>query len=635
MGTYLSISLRFDYFPLLVIVGLAWIIPMALSVLRIKKIPSVVVEIFLGYFAGKYLLSNISPESSNILEFLALTGFIFLMFLIGLEIDMDQVIFSFPRKRINYSKLIKNPLIISIVYFCLTIILSYAAAIGLSLLVDVKNNWYIALIMVTTSVSIILPVLKNRGEATGAYGQMLIITAAIADILSIILFTFTAYIIKNGFRIEIMLILVLFAFFYVLYRLGNRFRNWSVLKKISFQLSHAASQLSIRGSMLLLLIFVVLSQYISPEVVLLGAFLSGILLSLFLHKGRSLLLVKLDGMGYGFFIPIFFIMVGVKFDPSALKEYEFTLIPFLLILLLLMFLIKVIPSYLFIKQFGRRRALSGGLLLSSRLSLIIAASAIGLELGVISPGINASFIIMALATCFLGPVLYNSINLQDRLPRERTIIIGGSSKGVLLARRLNIHGKASVIVEVDKKRYKDLHSKGLKACLSDGCDPATYEKLKMNASSYVVVDTGSDELNIRICEMLRKVYNHERIISMANEWKIEQQFKNLDINTIDVRRVLATTIETLIVRPAIYNALVETFENFSVEEIPVVNSDIDGHQIQEIPFHKDAILIMVKRGTSLFIPHGKTYIRSGDVLSIFGTDSALENTRQILVKTPE
>jgi len=630
MATLLSISLHFDYFPLLVVVGLAWIIPMALSVLRIKKIPSVVVEIFLGYFAGRYLLVNISPESINILEFLGLTGFIFLMFLIGLEIDMDQVIYSIPRKRINYSRFIINPLVIAVIFFCLTIILSYVAALGLSRIVDVKNNWYFALIMVTTSVSIILPVLKNRGEATGAYGQMLIISAAVADILSIILFTFTAYIIKNGFRIEIMLILFLFVFFYLLYMLGNRFRNWSLLKKITFQLSHAASQLSIRGSMLLLLIFVVISQYISPEVVLLGAFLSGILLSLFLHKERSLLLVKLDGMGYGFFIPVFFIMVGVKFEPSALKEYEYTLIPFLLILLLAMLIIKVIPSFLFIKQFGYRRALSGGFLLSSRLSLIIAASAIGLELGVISPGINASFIIMGVATCFFGPVLYNSINLQDRQPPERTIIIGGSSKGVLLARRLNIHGKASVIVEIDENRHKDLISKGLKACFSDGLDPTTYERLKMTDTSYVVVETGSDELNIRICEMLRKVYNHERIISMANGWKIEQQLKKLDVNTIDVRRVMATTIETLIVRPTTYHTLVETFENFRVEEISVLNPDIDGTRVKEIPFHKDAILIMVKRGNALYIPHGETYLKTGDVLSIFGTDSALENTREKL-----
>ncbi len=65
---------------------------------------------------------------------------------------------------------------------------------------------------------------------------------------------------------------------------------------------------------------------------------------------------------------------------------------------------------------------------------------------------------------------------------------------------------------------------------------------------------------------------------------------------------MATTIENLILRPTTYHALVETFENFSVEEIPVINPELDGHHIREIAFHKDAILIMVKRGTNLIYP---------------------------------
>jgi len=130
--------------------------------------------------------------------------------------------------------------------------------------------------------------------------------------------------------------------------------------------------------------------------------------------------------------------------------------------------------------------------------------------------------------------------------------------------------------------------------------------------------------------MLRKEYYHEKIISMANARGVEQQLKNLDVETIDIRRVMATTIETLIVRPTTYHALIETFENFSVEEIVIINPGVDGQKVREIAFHKDAILIMVKRGTNLFIPHGETYVKAGDVLSIFGTGTALDNTREIL-----
>ena len=609
---------------------MAWMIPMALSVFRIKKIPSVILEILFGYLAGKFLLGNISIESFHILEFLGLTGFIFLMFLSGLEIDMSQVIGSFPRKRMAISRLGRNPLILALAHFLITILLAIAGTYGLTYLVEINNTWYFALIMITTSVGIILPVLKSRGDINGAYGQLIIITAAAADILSIILFTFSAFILKNGLRPEIFLILILFASFYGFYRLGSRFRNLPLLRSISFQVSHAASQLSIRGTIFLLLIFVVISQLISSEVVLLGAFLTGILMSLFLHKERSLLMVKLDGMGHGFFIPIFFIMVGVKFDPSALGEFELTLVPFLLILLFILFIIKILPSVFLFRQFGSRKSLSAGFLLSSRLSLIIAASAIGLELGVITPGINASFIIMAIATCFLGPVIFSSLNRGDKYSPDMTIIVGGSSKGVLLARRLNMHGKTSVIIEIEKSRFGDIKGKGLQALLADGRHSETYKKLKISNSNYVIVDTGSDKTNIKICRMLRKEFNHEKIISLANERSIEEKFNSLDVEAVDTRRIMATTIENLIVRPTTYHALVESFEYFSIEEIPVLNTRLDGQKVSEIAFHRDAILIMVKRGNHLFIPHGETYLRTGDILNIFGTDSALEHTREKL-----
>ncbi len=78
----------------------------------------------MGYFAGRFLLVNMNPESINILEFLGLTGFIFLMFLSGLEIDMDQITGSFPRKRITYARFIKNPPPGSCSIFLFTIILS-------------------------------------------------------------------------------------------------------------------------------------------------------------------------------------------------------------------------------------------------------------------------------------------------------------------------------------------------------------------------------------------------------------------------------------------------------------------------------------------------------------------------------
>ncbi len=627
MGIFLlNISFNFEYLPLLIVVAIAWLVPMLLSVMRLQRIPAVILEIIAGFFIGRYLLFHSSAESMEILEFLALTGFIFLMFLSGLEINTDQIIASFPRRKLTLPKVLKNPLLVGLLFFILTLTLSYAGASALSSVVYIPNIWYFSLIMVTTSVGIIFPVLKNRGETLGDFGQMLIMAAAVADILSILLFTFTAFIISRGFQPELLLVLVLFLLVYIFYVLGRRLEA-TIFRRITFQLSHAASQISVRGTLLLILVFVVLAQILGEEVILLGAFLSGLLLSFFLHKERSLLMIKLDGMGFGFFIPIFFIMVGAKFNPAHLSEFDNSLIPFLVLLLILLFLVKIVPAFLWVRLFGRKRAIAGGFLMASRLSLIIAASTIGLGLGAITEGINANFVLMAVITCLISPMVYNNLNPVDKKKSRKVVIVGGSSTGVLLARRLKVHGRSSIIVEREKLRYNDIKRKGISAFRGEGTDVHTFWKLGLQASDYVVVHTGNEEENIRVCEMLRKEFRHEKLISKSTQSAIEQSLKRLNVEIMDVRRTLAATIENLILRPGTYHALVDTFENYIVEEIAITGKLADGIQVKDFHFHKDCTLILIQRGTDNFIPHGESNLKRGDVLIVFGTNTALEDTR--------
>lgn len=623
----LNISFDFEFTPLLIVMAIAWAVPMTMSLFRLQKIPTVIIEIIIGFIVGKYLLNSFSAESIQVLDFLALTGFIFLMFLSGLEIDVDQILVSLPRRKITYARFIKNPFLVGFAFFVATLILSYLSAYLLSYLVGVQNIWYFSLIMVTTSVGIIVPVLKSRGEISSRFGQMIISAAAIADILSISLFAFTAFILKNGFKYEILLILALFIIFYLFYNIGKQLKKGVIFNRIIYQLSHAASQITIRGTFLLILVFVVISQYIGEEEMLLGAFLCGLLLSIFLHKDRSVLILKLDGMGYGFFIPIFFIMVGATFDTSALAEFDDSLFLFLGLLLVTLFLVKVIPSFLWFKLFGRKRAISGGFLMSSRLSLIIAASQIGLDIGVVSPGVNACFIIMAVASCFLSPIIYSQLNPKTVFQGEKTIIVGGSSTGVLLARRLTMHGKHAIILEKRENRCREMKSKGLDCILCDAKNTEIYEKIKLRPADYVVVIAGSDFENLQVCENIRKNTGHERIISLSVNSMIEQKLAHLEVELLDRRRIIATTIETLIFRPSTYHALIETFENFSVMEFKVVNSDIDGKKISDIPFHRDGVLMLIKRGNNMLVPHGDNDIKLGDIITIFGTDSAHESIR--------
>jgi len=619
----LNISFHFDFLPLLIVVAVAWLAPILLSLLKIRKVPSVIAEIIFGYVIGMYFFASKPGSNFHILEFLATAGFIFLMFLSGLEIDVDQIISSFPKQK-TVRSIFRNAFILGLTYFVLVLGLSYLSTFLLSQFIVIPHRWYFALIMVTTSVGVVLPVLKGRGELTTNYGQVIIIAAAVADVLSIILFTFTAFILRNGFKFELLYILIVFFFFYLFYKIANKLKHVMLFKRLFYQLSHAASQIRVRSSVLIMLIFVAISQYIGEEVILLGAFLSGLLFSTLLHKERSVLMIKLDGMGYGFFIPIFFIMVGITFDPAAIKGFNSSLYGFLGMLLVVMFVIKLIPSVIWVKMFGFRKALAGGVLMSSRLSLIIAASVIGLQLGVVTPAINASFVLMAVLTCLISPVLFNWIYPVDITEGEKTVIVGGSSTAVLLARRMNIHGKIAIIIEKDKERFQDIKDKGLVAFEGDGTNEAIYRKLKLMKDNYVVVETGNDEANYKIVDILKNKLSHEKIITRSERMAFAEKFAQMGVKSIDHHRIFATAIENMILRPATYNDLVETFENYTVEEINITNSHIDGMQVKNVLFPDGALLILIKRDKSFFIPHGETYFRLGDVLHVLGTPTALE-----------
>jgi Trk K+ transport system NAD-binding subunit len=263
---------------------------------------------------------------------------------------------------------------------------------------------------------------------------------------------------------------------------------------------------------------------------------------------------------------------------------------------------------------------------------VIAAASVGLELGAITPGANASFIIMVAVTAFASPFLYNRVNKQKAFADDKTIIIGGSSVGVLLSRRLKMLGKSSLIIEIDPIRYNEIKINGLDIIQGDGSDLEVYRQLNLNPGNHVVVITGSRDGDLRICEMLRKELHHERIISIPGNSQIEAQMRHLGVEILDARRVIASTIENRILSPGVYHSLIETFENFAVEDVVVLNYTIEGKSIKDIPLHKDAMIMLVTRGNEKFVPHGDTYIKAGDVLTLFGTGSAIDDIRKLILQ---
>lgn len=402
--------------PLLIVVGAAMVTGILVPRVQVLRIPLVVGEILIGIVLGASGFELIPTEPDPWLELLSAFGFAFLMFLSGLEIDARSLSVSGGDDEGKGRKL----LIATGAIFGATLGISLGLSFLLVALDYLEDPYLMALIMSTTSVGLVMPLLKERGEGSTAFGQTVILSAVVADFVTMLLITVVAAFHEQaGLTLDVLMVGTLFVLFFVALFVGRRLlhRDDALVRHLAFTAPKTA-ELPVRVAMTLMLGFVVFSEVIGSEIIL-GAFLAGTLMSSLSRKSiHGLLGMKLEAIGFGFFIPIFFIMVGARFNIGALLEDKSSLL-LVPILVLFAFAVKVVPSMLLAKFYGRKNALAAGFLLSSRLSLIIAASAIGLELGLITDEINTAIILVAIITCVASPAIYAKLRGSEDKENEK------------------------------------------------------------------------------------------------------------------------------------------------------------------------------------------------------------------------
>lgn len=371
------------YILLLVIAVFAFIIPILSG--RIG-IPAVVGEIVCGILLG-LLGFSIEGEGMIVIDFLASFGLIFLMFLVGLEIDFSKV-------EVHGARLF----IIGTFVFILTL------GISIFLTHQLGYGFYLALALSTTSVGLIVPTIRELGMLKSEFGQTILISAFIADFATMLLLTVYTVQFKKGITGELFLIALVFILFFAVYYVG-KLAIWHYPERLSAWFkSDQPSEMGVRAAFALLLVFVAISEVANVEAIL-GAFLAGVMFSI-LFRGGTVLEQKLFGIGYGFLIPIFFISVGMQFDLGALAGGGIYLLP---ILLVIAFVVKLAPSLLFLVRYSVKDSISAGVLLSSRLSLIIVMAAVGLELGLIDTTMESAIILLAIITCIISPTIFRKM----------------------------------------------------------------------------------------------------------------------------------------------------------------------------------------------------------------------------------
>lgn len=387
-----------EYVTLLVASVIAFLMP---YVANRFKFPVIVGEIVLGIAVGFihvglktfFGVSLLKFESDSAVYFLSEIGLIFLLFLAGLEIDFNMI-----------SERGVRPLLMGVIAFMGT----FAIALGIVATAGVDVPIFMALIISTTSLGVVLPVLREMAIVRTVYGQDIIMGAIIADFGTMLMIPLVVEAQKGASLLLPLIALPLVALVFVfLYYLGG-YLLWRWPEAMSkFFAREDPNETGVRASFLLIMIFVVLAALLETEVIL-GAFLAGAAIS-FLFRESGTLESKLFGFGFGFLIPLFFVRVGVEFANSVTEPGGLEALWIVPVLMGVTVVAKVIPQLYQVGSYGLRRSVAQGLLLSGGLSLAIVAAEIGLVEGILDPAVSAAVIFYAIVMAVLSPILFRNI----------------------------------------------------------------------------------------------------------------------------------------------------------------------------------------------------------------------------------
>jgi Kef-type K+ transport system membrane component KefB/Trk K+ transport system NAD-binding subunit len=612
------------FLALLLITSLALLVPVLASRFRRIRLPIVVGEIIAGIIIGQSGFNLVEPSPT--LVFLAEFGFAYLMFLSGLEIDFNILM---SQTRDTERRAFSQPLPIALLIFLGTLVLALLGGVGLSKLGIVQNPFIVGLILSTTSLGVVVPVLKEQNLLGSLYGQHLLVTSSVADFASLVIFTMVIAISSVGLTLDLLLVLALLLIFVTAARLMQRFAAFPVLRRLLNELSSATAQIRIRGAFALMVAWVVLAEALGAELIL-GAFLAGAIAGLIANPYDDSSREKLDAIGYGFFIPIFFIMVGVNFNLQALVEspQALLLVP---ILIIIAFAVKVIPGLLFRLNFSWRETFAGGILLSSRLSLIIAASAIALGIGAISEEVNSAVVLLAVVSCTIGPVIFQRLYSRGvETQRKGVILIGKDQLTEFLADRLIASGEEVFVLCPDESRLEVFKKKPLN--LVTGV--SHYEEALLEAGAErarALVDLTNDpQETLSVCTHAREKFNIPVIVSRINDVELIPRLQTLNVKIVQPAMATAMALEGAIRYPSAFDVLIHQTEDVEVYEATLTNNQLDGVPLRRLYLPGNALILSLLRDETITVPHGDFVIRLGDRLGIIGSPDSIERAVAIL-----
>jgi Kef-type K+ transport system membrane component KefB len=388
---------------LVVIVAVAAIAPFVADQLHTWfAMPVVVAEIMLGILVGPAVLGLVTTTEGDVVSALSDLGLAFLMFLAGYEID--------------FARIKGRPLRLSVLGWLISLVL----AVGIALLVaDTEEaGLVVGLALTTTALGTILPILRDSGQATTPFGVRVLAVGAVGEFLPILAIAFAF----SGDRpIHTTVVLVLFAIVgFVAAWVARRPRHPRLARLVTATLGTSA-QLGVRICVLLVIGMFAMAEFLGLDPIL-GAFVAGIVVRLFLAAGsdheEEIVLARLEGIGFGFFIPLFFVVSGVRFDLEALLSdtRALLLLPAFVVLFLV---IRGLPTWLLHRrELPGRDPLALSLFAATALPLVVVITSIGVDEGAVTPATAAALVGAGMISVLLFPML--GLRLLSTVPADES-----------------------------------------------------------------------------------------------------------------------------------------------------------------------------------------------------------------------
>lgn len=583
----------------------ALLIPILMARFKISGVPTAVAEIVMGILIGKSCFNIVQVTTD--LNQLSSLGVIILMFLSGMEIDFDLF-----RPGSNGDQHRWTPVKLAGLAFLGTVI--NGLILGWLLQVTgLFSNIFLAVILFSTiALGVVIATLKEKEILSRPMGQTILLTAVLGEVVP--MFALTVYASVNGgngSRIWLIVLLLIAAIF-----LLRRFKQpyiWFT------KVTKSTTQLDIRLAFFLIFTLVIIAETVGAENIL-GAFLAGMVMKLL--EPSEATRDKLTSIGYGFFIPIFFIMTGVKLDLRTLlsNSQALMLIPILVVCFILA---KFWAFPVYRLRFGRRNSFAGGFLTVTTITLVLPSLQVARNLHTITATQSDAFILAAVIVCILAPIVFNSGYRLDRedLIRQRVVFLGTNVLTVPVAQQLSRNWFDVRMVTDDEKNYKTYNSQVEQLTYLPNLDEQTLADGDFFDTDILITGFRRDDKNFRFGRIAKQHQVGRVIVAQVNRTADEKQLASLAEEGAEIFNpfnVEASVLRSLIESPAVYQMLTST--EAGLFEVRVRNHKYTDRPLMDLPFVDQITISRIRRGNRWIVPTGGTTINYNDHLIFTAKD---------------